>query len=294
MAQQTRREFFQSAGVMGAAAVIGLNSTTLPSFAATQNRMRLGLVTYLWGKDFDLPTLLDVCEKSGALGVEVRTEHAHGVEPSLSKKERSEVKKRFEDSPVTLVGYGANAQYHEARPELVSKNIDLTKEYIRLMHDCGGSGVKVKPNRAVEGSRQQETIERIGKALREVGVYGADYGQEIRVEVHGKGASELPVMKAIMDVADHPNVKICWNSNDEDLNGEGLEYNFNLTKEYFGDTVHVREFNVGDYPYQQLMDLFVGMDYSGWILMEARTDPDDKIHALIEQRELFEQMIGKA
>jgi len=47
--------------------------------------MRLGLVTYLWGKDFDLPTLLDVCEKSGALGVEVRTEHAHGVEPSLSK-----------------------------------------------------------------------------------------------------------------------------------------------------------------------------------------------------------------
>jgi len=101
-------------------------------------------------------------------------------------------------------------------------------------------------------------------------------------------------MKAIMDVANHPNVKICWNSNSEDLHGEGLEYNFNLTKEYFGDTVHVREFNVGDYPYQQLMDLFVGMDYSGWILMEARTDPDDKVQALIEQRELFEQMIGKA
>jgi len=84
MAQQSRREFIQTAGVMGAAAALGINSTSLPTFAATQNRMRLGLVTYLWGKDFDLPTLLDVCEKSGALGVEVRTEHAHGVEPSLS------------------------------------------------------------------------------------------------------------------------------------------------------------------------------------------------------------------
>ena len=31
--------------------------------------MRFGLVTYLWGKDMDLPTLLDVCEKSGVLGL---------------------------------------------------------------------------------------------------------------------------------------------------------------------------------------------------------------------------------
>ena len=44
--------------------------------------MRFGLVTYLWGKDMDLPTLLDVCEKSGVLGVELRTQHAHGVEPN--------------------------------------------------------------------------------------------------------------------------------------------------------------------------------------------------------------------
>ncbi len=42
------------------------------------------------------------------------------------------------------------------------------------------------------------------------------------------------------------------------------------------------------------MDLFVGMDYEGWILLEARTKPADPVQALIEQREVFEKMIGRA
>ncbi len=50
--------------------------------------MKFGLVTYLWGKDMDLATLIDACEKSQLGGVELRTEHAHGVEPSLSKTEQ--------------------------------------------------------------------------------------------------------------------------------------------------------------------------------------------------------------
>ena len=53
--------------------------------------MCLGLVTYQWGKDMTLPVLIETCEKSGVLGVEVRTEHAHGVEPTLGKAERADV-----------------------------------------------------------------------------------------------------------------------------------------------------------------------------------------------------------
>ena len=131
--------------------------------------MRFGLVTYLWGKDMDLPTLIDVCEKSGLGGVETRTQHKHGVEPSLSKSARREVKKRFADSPVTLVGYGSNAQYHEADPAKVAANIELTKQYIHLMHDCGASGVKVKPNGFPRDVSREKTIEQIGKSLKFVG-----------------------------------------------------------------------------------------------------------------------------
>ena len=80
----------------------------------------------------------------------------------------------------------------------------------------------------------------------------------------------------------------------QDLNGEGLVHNFNLVKEYFGETVHVREFNVGEYPYQDLFDLLVDMDYGGWILLECRTNPEDRIAAMKEQRKLMKKMIKRA
>ena len=41
--------------------------------------MQLGLVTYQWGADWDLPTLLANCKKANVLGVELRTTHAHKV-----------------------------------------------------------------------------------------------------------------------------------------------------------------------------------------------------------------------
>ena len=62
-------------------------------------------------------------------------------------------------------------------------------------------------------------------------------------------------------------------------------------KKWFGDTVHVRELNVGDYPYQQLFDLFNSIRYKGWILLEARTEPADRIAAMKEQLTIFKQMI---
>ena len=282
-----RRDFLKQLAAVGAATSCGLPS--LVSAAEPKSKMKLGLVTYLWGKDMDLPTLIDSCEKAGFEGVELRTQHAHKVEPSLSKAEREAVRKRFADSSVTLVGYGSNAQYHEADADKVKANIELTKDYIRLMKDCGGSGVKVKPNGFPRNVSREQTIEQIGKALNEVAAFGAEHGQEIRVEVHGRGTSELPVMKAIFDIADHPNVGVCWNSNDVDLAGDGLEHNFDLVKDRLATTVHVREMNLGKYPYEQLMKLFLRENYDGWILLEARTNPKDKVQAMIEQREWFEK-----
>jgi sugar phosphate isomerase/epimerase len=160
------------------------------------------------------------------------------------------------------------------------------------MHDCGGSGVKVKPNGFVTGVPREKTIEQIGKSLNEVAEYGEGFGQQIRVEVHGQGTSELPVIRDIFQIADHPNATVCWNSNDVDLQGLGLQANFELVKDRLGATVHVRELNLGDYPYAELLGLLAVIGYEGWILLEARTEPEDKIAALIEQRRVFQQLIG--
>lgn len=285
-----RRQLLQGSTAALAAAVL-TRAPVLANPQQAQHGMRLGLVTYQWGKDMSLPEVIASCEKSGVLGVELRTEHKHGVEPSLSKTARAEVKKRFADSPCELVGYGSNCEYHSDDPAKVKQNIEQTKAYIELMHDCGGSGVKVKPNGFSKTLSREKTIEQIGKSLNEVAEFGQKYGQKIRVEVHGKGTAELPVMRDIFQIADHTNVFVCWNSNPDDLIGDGLEANFRMVQQRMGDTVHIHELDNGAYPYPQLMKLFQQANYTGWILLECSTEQVDKVKAMLTQRELFDKML---
>jgi len=287
----SRRNFLQNSLIAG----IGLSLFDPYSAfsAAKKSEMKLGLVTYLWAKDWDLPTLIANCEKTGYLGVELRCDHKHGVETKLSASERADVKKRFADSSVKCLGYGANFEYHSPDQAALRKNIDQTKEYIKLCKDIGASGIKVKPNGIPNEVPKEKTIAQIAASLNEVGKFAGDYGQIIRVEVHGNISQEIPNMRAIFEQVTEKNVKMCWNCNDQDLLPPGLEPNFNSVKKWFGDTVHVREFNVGEYPYQQLMNLFAGIKYNGWILLEARTEPADKIAAMNEQMALFKSMLAK-
>lgn len=289
---QSRRIFLQKS--LAAGVCLSLIDPFSANAMLKKSKMKFGLVTYQWGKDWDLPTLIANCEESGFVGVELRTEHAHGVETSLNAIQRAEVKKRFDDSSVTCLGYGSNFDYHHANQSVVRKNIEGTKAYIKLCKDIGASGIKVKPNGLPEDVPKEKTIAQIAASLNEVGKYANDFGQEIRVEVHGKLTQQIPNIKAIFDQVKEKNVKICWNCNDQDLLAPGLDENFNSVKKWFGDTVHIRELNIGDYPYQQLMNLFVGMNYKGWILLEARTKPNDRIAAMKEQLNVFNRLVSNA
>jgi sugar phosphate isomerase/epimerase len=288
----SRRLFLQRSFAAG----IGLAAIKhLPEIPAeTKKGMRFGLVTYQWAQDWDLPTIISNCEKTGFTGVELRTQHAHKVEISLNSVQRADVRKRFADSSVTCIGYGSNFEYHSPDPAILRSNIEQTKEYIKLCRDIGATGIKVKPNDLPSGVPREKTIAQIAASLNEVGKFASDFNQLVRVEVHGNLTQEIPNMKAIFDQVTEPNVKICWNCNDQDLLPPGLEGNFNILKKWFGDTVHIRELNEGSYPYQQLFNLFTGINYNGWILLEARTEPADKISAMKEQLSLFNKMISQS
>jgi sugar phosphate isomerase/epimerase len=273
-----RRDFLQQSLVAGAALSLG-GAVGAPSFAFAKDepeqRMRFGLVTYQWGRDWDLPTLLANCEQTGVLGVELRTTHAHGVEPALTAAQRVEVKQRFADSPVTNVGIGSNERYDNPDPAVVKTAIDATKAFIVLSHDIGTTGVKVKPDKFYENVPHEQTIAQIGASLNELGKFADGYGQQVRLEVHGE-CRHLPDIKAIMDIADHPSVAICWNSNPADLEGAGLETNFRLVRERFGDTLHVRELDDKEYPFARLVELLLETEYTGWMLLEASSEPADR------------------
>lgn len=287
---QTRRIFLQRSLAAGFSLALGPH---LVSSCTSKNKpkMEFGLVTYQWGKDWDLPSLIANCEKAGLSAVELRTQHAHGVETDLSNSQRQDVKKRFADSNVTCVGYGSNFEYHDPDQNKLRWNIEQTKEYIKLCSDIGAPGIKVKPNNLPDGVPYEKTIDQIAASLNEVGKFAKDYGQIVRVEAHGRKTQEIPHMKAIFDRVTESNIKICWNSNPVDLNPPGLEGNFNSVKQWMGDTVHVRELDDPEYPFQQLFRLLSKNNFNGWILLEASSAPSDILTALIQQKSIFDELI---
>lgn len=278
-----------------AASVVAGSSILRPRAQASEKsfRPKLGLVTYNWGKDWDVPTVIESCEATGFGGVELRSTHKHGVEITLGKEERQEVRKQFEDSKVELVGLGSACEYHSEDPAVVDKNIEDTKAFVRLCKDVGGTGVKVRPNGLPKDVPVEKTIEQIGKSLRAVATYGADYGVQMRVEVHGRGTAELPLIKQMMDIADHPNAVICWNCNPTDLNGEGLKHNFELVKKHFGATIHIHDLRNDMYPWKPFFGLLKSIQYDGWTLIEEGKVPDDIVAAMHENRKTFDLLVAE-
>ncbi|MEQ9069646.1 MAG: TIM barrel protein [Gimesia chilikensis] len=289
----SRRDFLKTSALGGILAMGG----GLPALARAEEKKaqaQYGLVTYQWAKDWDLPTLLKNCETANVLGVELRTTHKHGVERDLNKTERREVAKKFMDSPVTLVGIGSNERYDNPDAEVLKQAKEATKEFIKLSHDVGGTGVKVKPDSFHKNVPEEVTIEQIGKSLNEMGAFGADYGQQIRLEVHGKCA-HLPTIRKILDVADHPNVAICWNCNKQDLEGAGLDANFAMVKDRLGDTTHIHDLIHNPYPHKRFFELMAGANYTGWLMLEEGVLPKgDPVKALAEQSKLFDKMWAQA
>jgi sugar phosphate isomerase/epimerase len=251
--------------------------------------MQLGLVTYMWGAEWDLTTLIQNCQATGFAGVELRASHRHGVEPMLSGPARADVQKRFADSGVTLVGLGSACEFHSPDPQVLAKNIEDTIAFIKLSHDVGGSGVKVRPNGLPKEVPAEKSLEQIGKALRQVAQFGAGYGQEIRLEVHGRETSDLGHIRRIMEIADHDNARVCWNSNPADLSGKGLEHNFELVRSYLGQTVHIHDL-ISDYPWRTLFNLLKKAGYEGWTLLEEGQPTADPIRVMRYYRLLWQAM----
>jgi sugar phosphate isomerase/epimerase len=251
--------------------------------------MKLGIVTYQLGKDWDVPTLIEKLTALKYQGVELRTEHAHGVEIALPKDKRAEVKRRFAESQVELVGLGSTFEYHSSDAAVVRKNVEGTKQACELAKDVGASGVKVRPNGHNEdkGVPREKTLEQIGNALRECGQSAAENGVQIRLEMHGSVGDAVD-MKRVIDVAGHPNVWLCWNSNtrfDVDQNGS-VASDFNLVKDKIG-LVHLHDLTDESYPWPELLGLLKQSGYQGYCLAECAPPSPDPERVLAYFRTLY-------
>jgi sugar phosphate isomerase/epimerase len=245
-------------------------AATAPAAAAQRSAspgFSLGTVTYNVPKDWDLSTLVQVLPAAGVDAVEFRTTHAHGVEPSLSKTRRAEVRSQCEDGGLVIWGLGTVCEFQSPDPAVVRGHIDDCRQFVQLAADLGARGVKVRPNGLPEGVPVEKTLEQIGKSLHECGRIAADHGVEIWLEVHGRGTQDPPHMRTIMDHCRHPAVGTCWNSNGTDVTNGSVAAAFELLKPELM-SVHINNL-WGSYPYRELFSLLRGANYDRYVLCEV-------------------------
>ena len=237
--------------------------------------MKLGLVTYQMAAQWDIETIISHCRESGFEGVELRTTHAHGVEDTLSARERSDVRKRFEDSGITAYGLGTAYDFHSVDPSELRENIEGSKRAVELASDLGMQGVKVRPNGIPEDVPEEKTLEQIGVSMREVAEAGAAAGIEIWLEVHGQESCRVDRMRKMIDIADHSHALLTYNCNSGETDGEGsCRASYDLLKHKIG-CVHIQElWEPNLYPYHELLQLLKADGYEGWTSYEGPGSSD--------------------
>ncbi len=251
-----RRNFIQAAGIaaLAGASVPTLASARKPEPSSGKPPLKVGLMTYTLGKDWDIDTIIKNCTETKFMHVELRTTHKHGVEVDLNKHQRAEVKKKFADSAIENISLASAFQYHYPEKSKVKENIEGTKEYLQLAADVGAIGIRVFPNALPEEVPEEKTMEQIGKSLAEVSQFGHDVGVDVRVCVHGRGTDRVPVIRKILDYANNPYVYVNWNCSPHDTDGDGIEANFNMLKDRIKG-VHMHDLYNEDYPYRRFLEL---------------------------------------
>ena len=297
----SRREFLAdslraSLGLCAFTALGEVASFAADAPAPPHAHLRFGFTTYQWGKDWDIPTLIANLTKAQVFGTELRTSmsYAHGVELTLSAGARAEVKKRFADSPVTLVGMASGERMDWPEAAKLKTAIENAKRYAKLSHDVGGSGVRVFPNQFHPGVPHDQTIEQIARSLNEVGASAADYGQEIRLEAHGP-AGDLVTIRQIMERVTQPNVRIKLNSDARDAHTAAeFETRFNGVRRFLGHTAHIHNLEDKAFPYQLQANLLAKTGWDGWALLEVSHKVPDRVEAIIAQRHIWEKLVATA
>ncbi|HYT92424.1 MAG TPA: TIM barrel protein [Gemmataceae bacterium] len=269
----SRRRFLQTAGALTAAgAATGASAAQPAQPQRPPLRFRLGIVTYNIAAAWDVPTILRICRDVGLAAVELRTTHKHGVEPSLSPQRRKEVRQQFADAGIEIWGCGTVCEFHSPDQAVVRRNIETCQQFVQLVADLGGRGVKVRPNALPKSVPVARTLEQIGRSLTVCGKAADGAGVEIWVEVHGNGTAHPPHMRTIMEAANHRQVGVTWNSNATDVVKGSVAQYFKLLRPWI-KSCHINELHSG-YPYRELFRLLRETGYDRVTLAEIQGMPD--------------------
>jgi sugar phosphate isomerase/epimerase len=253
--------------------------------------MTFAFSTSEWGSGWDLLQLLENLETAGVKQVELGAGHAHGIAPVLGPDERTGLREQLEEAGVAVVGMRGDVAFDAVDKGALATSIDQVKQLVRLGHDVGGSGVRV---RLGDLKGDEALIEQTATVLRELGDFALGFGQEIRVEVQA-GSGNMADLVAVLKAVNHDQVRAAFGVGNAALTAKGVEEEFKQVKDYLGSVVLVDVQQEGDVEaYDTLAKLLVEVDFEGRVLLTTKAEVGDAVSATGRQKVLWEQRLKKA
>ena len=149
--------------------------------------MRWVLNTYRVAQDWDVPTIIDMCRKTGHEGIEFLFDfnQKHGIEDHVSPEYVAGVAKQVEDAGLWVASLTSCSKFDDTDPAKLEENKGKAKRTIDLAAHIGCKHVRVLGDRIGDRRAPEKTIDQVAAALSELGAYAAPSGITVSMEMHG-------------------------------------------------------------------------------------------------------------
>ncbi len=235
--------------------------------------MKLALLTYNIGRDFELDELIRICEEYDYDGIEFRSGVGpHGVEISATEEERAKIREKMAGTPVEIAGIGTGCRFEALDDAERREQIDEAKAFVDLAADIGCPRIRVFGNNFPEGADKDTVINNVGEALREIAEHAEPVAVDVNLELHGDFSYWEYALRAV-EIADHVRVGIVYNCNRSEIAYGSIGQFLNPIAPYLRH-VHLHELENG-YPYQLLFRWLKDHGYTGFCSVESDTPSSD-------------------
>ncbi len=226
--------------------------------------------------DLTLAEMLAVAAEWGYAGIEPRLDahHAHGVETSLTRAQRQQVKARVADSPVALACLAVSSRF--ADPKTAPGHLDNLKRELELAADLGVPTVRVFGGQFPQEVSRDEAIDHVSAALATMAAQAAAGGVALCLETHDAWCHPAHVVQ-IMEAVNRDSVRVNWDVlHPVRAEGVDLQASFEMLQPWIAH-VHMHDAEItpgrlayapmgaGDIDHRVVLKALHGMGYAGYL-----------------------------
>jgi len=159
--------------------------------------------------ELSLDESLALARRYGYDGIEPRTAsgHKHGVELAADPAQRSEIRKKAEETGIALCCIATGCQY--SNPADAAQAAEETRAYVDLAADVGSPRLRVFGGAIPNGIERAKSAESIVESLKSVADHAEKRGVIVCMETHDNWCDPEHVAE-IMRRVDHPAIAVNW------------------------------------------------------------------------------------